>query len=326
MKYSKTVLLPVSPDQAFALVTEPERLRRWQAVVARVDLRVGGEYRWTVTPGNHAVGTFREIEPGKRVVFGFGWEGDAMGLAPDSSTVTVTFTPAGEATEVLFEHDGLTAEQLPGHTEGWDHFMERMVAAATDDDAGFDPWSAYPAEMTLLRTAESGLAVLLNVLRRVTPGDVDKPTPCSEYTVSQLLDHLAGSLLSVGRAVGATVEDDQNATPEERIAVLAQAALEAFTRRGLEGTVKLRAELPAEVAAGILNIEFLVHAWDFAQACGIPLTVAEELSAQVETIARNVISQPVRDSGSFAPAQDISEAADGLSRLIAFTGRQPVTA
>ncbi|WP_051422949.1 SRPBCC domain-containing protein [Arthrobacter sp. MA-N2] len=61
-------------DQAFELITQPARLRRWQTVAARVDLRVGGEYRWTVTPGHHAAGTFTEIEPGKRVVFTWAWE------------------------------------------------------------------------------------------------------------------------------------------------------------------------------------------------------------------------------------------------------------
>ena len=42
MSYTKTVVLPVTPDEAFALITEPERLRRWQTVSAVVDLRAGG--------------------------------------------------------------------------------------------------------------------------------------------------------------------------------------------------------------------------------------------------------------------------------------------
>jgi uncharacterized protein YndB with AHSA1/START domain len=48
MLAEKTVLLPVSTDEAFALITEPDRLRRWKSVSARVDLRAGGQYRWTV--------------------------------------------------------------------------------------------------------------------------------------------------------------------------------------------------------------------------------------------------------------------------------------
>ena len=89
MNYTKSTTLPVSPDEAFSLITEPERLRRWKTVSAYVDLRAGGDYRFTVTPGHVAAGTYREVEPGRRIVFGWGWEGSDE-LPPDTSTVTVT--------------------------------------------------------------------------------------------------------------------------------------------------------------------------------------------------------------------------------------------
>src|ERR1700747_430933 len=75
MPFEKSVLVPLSADETFALITQPDRLRRWQVVTARVDLRAGGDYRWTVIPGNSAVGTFTEVEPGRRVVFTWGWGG-----------------------------------------------------------------------------------------------------------------------------------------------------------------------------------------------------------------------------------------------------------
>ena len=42
MPFEKSVTVPLSPDETFALITEPDRLRRWQAITARVDLRAGG--------------------------------------------------------------------------------------------------------------------------------------------------------------------------------------------------------------------------------------------------------------------------------------------
>ena len=51
MPFDKTAVVPLDPAATFALITEPDRLRRWMTVAARVDLRAGGEYRWTVTPG-----------------------------------------------------------------------------------------------------------------------------------------------------------------------------------------------------------------------------------------------------------------------------------
>ena len=86
MPFEKSVLVPLNADETFALITQPDRLRRWQVITARVDLRAGGEYRWTVIPGNSAVGTFTEVEPGRRVVFTWGWEGSAE-LPPGASTV-----------------------------------------------------------------------------------------------------------------------------------------------------------------------------------------------------------------------------------------------
>ena len=116
-----SVLVPLGPEETFALLTEPERLRRWQAVTARVELRAGGEYRWTIVPGHTAAGTITELEPGKRIVFSFGWE-DSDDLPPGASTVTITLEPAEGGTNVHLVHSGLTPEQAAGHQEGWDHY------------------------------------------------------------------------------------------------------------------------------------------------------------------------------------------------------------
>jgi uncharacterized protein (TIGR03086 family) len=321
MTFDKTVLLPLDIDQAFALITEPERLRRWQTVAARVDLKVGGEYRWTITPGHHATGTFTEIEPGKRVVFTWGWE-QSEAMAPSDSVVSITLEPAGGGTSVRLTHEGLSEQQEVGHAEGWNHYLDRLVAEATVGDAGADEWAAAPDPLNELIAADATLAVLERVLRSLTPADLGTQTPCADYNVGQLLDHLAGSITGIGRALGASVADDAAKAPEARIADLAQPVLEAFYRRGLEGTVDMGfAELPATMVASILNLEFLVHAWDFSKALGADLSVSDALTDYVEVLAQQTISDQVRAGGSFAPARQVAESASSLERLVAFTGR-----
>src|SRR6201985_2900794 len=86
MPFEKSVLVPLNADETFALITQPDRLRRWQVITARVDLRAGGEYQWTVIPGNSAAGTFTEVEPGRRVVFTWGWEGSEE-QSPSTDTI-----------------------------------------------------------------------------------------------------------------------------------------------------------------------------------------------------------------------------------------------
>lgn len=321
MPATKTVLLPVSTDEAFALITEPDRLRRWKTVSARVDLRAGGQYRWTVIPGHVAAGTFIEVEPGRRIVFGWGWEG-APDLPPDASTVTITVEPAEGGTLVSLVHDGLTQEQAASHLMGWDHFFARLERAASSGDAGPDEWAAAPADLNPLTCADATLAVCQNVLRGIGQGDLGLPTPCSSFTIGQLTDHLIGSMVSLGGLAGAAVIPAESGSVESRVAYAAQQALEAWHRRELEGTVKQgKGDMPASFAASILSLELLVHAWDFAVATEQQVTVSDEVSQYVLDLAHEVISPQGRQGGNFADAVEVGPDADILNRLIAFSGR-----
>jgi len=317
----KTVLLPVSTDEAFALVTQPDRLRRWKTVSARVDLRAGGQYRWTVVPGHVAAGTFIEVDPGRRIVFGWGWEG-APDLGPDASTVTITLEPAEGGTLVRLVHDGLTDEQAASHLEGWNHFLARLERVASTGEAGPDEWGASPADLNQLTCADATLAVCQNVLRGIAEGDLDRPTPCSGLSIGGLADHLIGSLVALGGMTGAVVTPAVTGTVESRVAYTAQQTLEAWQRRGLEGTVRRgERDMPADLAASILSLELLIHAWDFAVASGQEVTVSDEVSSYVLDLAQQVISPQARDRGSFADAVEVGPDADILTRLIAFSGR-----
>ncbi|WP_074711565.1 TIGR03086 family metal-binding protein [Arthrobacter alpinus] len=321
MTIDKSVFIPVNPDEAFALITEPERLRRWKAVAARVDLRVGGGYRWTITPGHSVAGTFKEIEPGKRVVFTWRWEGQGAPVA-DASTITITLEPADGGTMVRLVHEGLAAVEETGHTEGWNHFLGRLVTLTTTGDAGADDWSAAPDPINELISAEATLAIAQRTLASLTTADMGRQTPCEDFTVSGLLEHLIGSISSIGKALGVAIGDDPAAAPEKRLADVAQPTLEAFQARGLEGTIDMGfAELPATTVANILNLEFLVHAWDFATATSRTLEVAPVLSEYVLALARNTIAPSMRGA-SFAEETLVEESAASLDRLVAFTGRQ----
>jgi len=326
MIFDKSVVVPLDPEATFALITQPDRLRRWMAVAARVELRPGGDYRWTVTPGHTAAGTFVDVEPGKRVVYTWGWEdGDP---APGGSTVTVTLTPVDAGTEVRLVHDGLTDEQAAHHAVGWNHFMDRLVAAGRDGDAGPDEWAAAPDPIDELLCAEATLAVLEGVLRDMDSSDLTKQTACTEYTVAQLGAHVMGSIKTLGGCAGARMpERDENAPLETQVADAAQAALEAWRRRGLEGTVELGpGEVPAALPVNILSLEFLVHAWDFARATGRDLVVSEPVADYALELAGKVITPESRGFAGFADSVDVPADAAVLDRLIAFTGRQPAVA
>lgn len=318
MTIEKTALLPVSAEEAFALITQPDRLRRWLAVSARVDLRAGGEFRWTLTPMAVAAGTVIEVDPGRRIVLGFGWEHAAEAR---TDTVTITIEPAEGGTLVRLVHEGLPEDQDAGHLEGWTHFFERLERAAVTGDAGPDEWAAAPAELNPLTSANATLAVLQHVLRGIGEGDLSTPTPCTEFTVGQLEAHLLGSLSSLAGLAGSTLAPSTGDL-ESRIADAAAHTVETWMERGLEGTVQAGpGALPATLAAGILSVEFLVHAWDFATATGQKVVVSDEVAGYVLDLAEQIITPDLRESAGFDPAIHISRDAPALDRVIAFTGR-----
>ncbi len=215
MTIDKSVFIPVDPDTAFALITEPERLRRWQTVAARVDLRVGGDYRWTITPGHSAAGTFTEIEPGKRVVFTWGWQGPEAGSQrlhrhhhPGAGRRRHN-CPAGP-------RGPGSGEQVAGHTEGWNHYLGRLVTLATTGDAGADDWAAAPDPINELISAEATLAIAQRTLAALNPSDMGLQTPCEDFTVAALVEHLVGSVTGIGKALGVAIADDAGASPKSR--------------------------------------------------------------------------------------------------------------
>jgi len=56
--------------------------------------------------------------------------------------------------------------------------------------AGTDGRAATPSDLNQLTAAEATLAICQNVLRGIGESDLDKPTPCSSFTIGELADHL----------------------------------------------------------------------------------------------------------------------------------------
>lgn len=322
MAYDRTVFLPIDPNAAFDLVTQPERLRRWCAISARVDLRLGGEFRWTITPGNVALGTVTEIEPGKLVSYAFGWVSDPN-LQPGTSKVTITLEPFENGTNVRLVHEGLSKEQEVDHAEGWDHFLGRLVHYATTGKEAVDPWNASPDNMDEIKSADASLVIAQLILQEVTPSDLANSTPCSDFNLQQLIDHQYKTIADIAESLGIKVPTTPNPSFEVRLADLSQKIVETFQNRGLGGTLQLGANtLPAKIIANILNIDLLIHALDIAHAIDREISVSPALAEYVLELTRQTVSPEVRASGAFAEEIPASDTDDSVKRLLAFTGRE----
>lgn len=183
--------------------------------------------------------------------------------------------------------------------------------------------AAPPADE--LASAEATLTVLRQVLEGISAEDLTKQTPCREFDVSSLTDHLMNSITSIGGAVGAEFPQRDTADPvEHQIMHAARLALNAWHRRGLDGTVSLGPnETPAATMAGILSIEFLVHAWDYAAATGQRVDVPDEVSQYVLSLVHRTITPEGRATVGFDQPIELPGDAKVFDRLLAYTGRAP---
>lgn len=125
-------------ETVFRYFTEPERFCAWLGLDAEADPRPGGDYRIRLTDRSaiSACGRYVELDPPRRLVFTWGFEG-LDGLPPGASTVEVTLTPDAGATVVRLRHTGLDGrETCEFHVWGWDVGLDRLVAVAAGRDPG----------------------------------------------------------------------------------------------------------------------------------------------------------------------------------------------
>lgn len=140
----KQLTIAASPETVWEFLVDPEKATRWMGREATLEAHPGGLYRVDVIPGNVASGTFVELDPPRRLVFTWGWEPNEDGanrVPPGSSTIEIELAAEGDGTRLHFVHRDLpNAEAAASHAHGWDHYLERLAAAASGDDPGRDPW------------------------------------------------------------------------------------------------------------------------------------------------------------------------------------------
>lgn len=139
---TREIEIAASPETVWAFLVDPEKIGRWKGTMASFDSRPGGLYRIEVIPGHTASGEIVELDPPRRLVYTWGWEGSDS-VPPGSTTVEYELVPSGQGTTLRFTHRDLpSAESAESHAQGWDHYLGRLAVAAAGGDPGLDPWLA----------------------------------------------------------------------------------------------------------------------------------------------------------------------------------------
>lgn len=125
-----------APERVYAAWTDPAQLKEWwgpEGVRTRnltADVRVGGKYRWDLTSPDgeemSAFGEYRELIPGKKIVFTWKWDDDEV-WQHRTSLVTVELSNRDGGTELRFKHEQLPSEESRDrHNEGWNSILDRL--------------------------------------------------------------------------------------------------------------------------------------------------------------------------------------------------------
>jgi uncharacterized protein YndB with AHSA1/START domain len=129
-------LIKAPRDRVYAAWTVPTQLRQWfgpENVQTRdliADVRVGGKFRWDLNNAEGEKmtcrGEYRELQPGKKIVFTWQWEDDED-WENHISIVTVELDDAGAGTELRLTHEKLpNKDSRDGHTRGWNSALDKL--------------------------------------------------------------------------------------------------------------------------------------------------------------------------------------------------------
>jgi uncharacterized protein (TIGR03086 family) len=191
-----------------------------------------------------------------------------------------------------------------------------------------------PATQAVRTAAELAAGAVAGIV----PDRLGDPTPCGDYDLQALVEHLAwAALLSQRAATRTRLEHDWSVpapppfladVPAERWgeaigAELAAAADAWADPAAWQGeTVMGTTPMGAEVVGPMMLAEFVLHGWDVARARGAAYAVPDALGV-LTLAAVEGMAQMGRDGGWYGPEVPVPADAPSFDRALGLSGRDP---
>ena len=194
-----------------------------------------------------------------------------------------------------------------------------------------------PATAIALADFDRVLAALTLLVEGVRPEQWNGPTPCAEWDVRQLLDHVTSGnrmfaalasgerpegmegLLQLRARVAPAADDDPVATFRES----GRQLLRVFSDPDFpDGTyVTPIGERSGDFLILMRTSEGLIHGWDLARATGQTPAFPEAIAEQTLASLHLTLADRPRDPRGFGVEQPVPADAPALDRLAGFVGR-----
>jgi uncharacterized protein (TIGR03086 family) len=176
---------------------------------------------------------------------------------------------------------------------------------------------------------------LLDAVKGVGAGQWDLPTPCDQWTVTQVIQHAAGDQLAYYAAITGGDGPAENpfapsgtltTDPVALVSAATEAAAEAWAIIAEDdGAVAVPVPpntLDAVTGIGACALDAAVHAWDIAKATGQAQPLSEEAATAILVAAKQIV-EPLRAWGAYAAALEPQEGDDAVAALLRYLGRDP---
>jgi uncharacterized protein (TIGR03086 family) len=186
-------------------------------------------------------------------------------------------------------------------------------------------WNVLDQAHQALRGAVAGVAAQ----------DWNRPSPCEQWTITQVLQHAAGDQLGFASTI--TGEDGPTEDPfapsgtfDGDPATIAdsamQAASAAWARYDDETAIAPSPIPPGSMTVflgvGACALDAAVHAWDIAVGSGQPNPLTVQLAQALMPVATSIV-EPLRAYGAYAPALAPEPGDDDVAALLRYLGRRP---
>jgi uncharacterized protein (TIGR03086 family) len=163
------------------------------------------------------------------------------------------------------------------------------------------------------------------VLRTVGPDQLARPTPCAEWSVQDLMDHLTASTEYLLAALAGRPPASSSSTDAADFERGASAVVSGLAEPGALERVCLSPlgfEWPVAQAVVGTIMDTLIHTWDLATATGQPVVLDPALVAMCVDVFLPDMPERGREAGIVGAAVPVAEDADPAVRLLAAMGRR----